>query len=305
MQVEGHPLQPRAVPALQPRRPLQADVAEGSYVVAPDDDPGRRLAHAPNLPVRAGRGTRAGGGEIGSGHGGSGRRLPVALRAGHHGRVLRRPAAAGRERARHDRARRRRGRRADRALPRRRPAEGAPGAAPRVARHGVVDLPASLLAPGPRAPGGGDRAHGGAPAGTAPRPPVLHQDLCCLGWGSDPAPRAALGIETGCRRPEPGPPEPAAPALDARALAAPAGVEEATWWWSARAPAARRRRGCCAEAGLSVIVVLEGGPTTMPRPTPPIRSRRCRALPRRRADALRGPPGHPDCRWGAAWAAPR
>jgi hypothetical protein len=38
MQIERLPLDPRAEPALQPRRPLQGDVAEGSYVVAPDDD---------------------------------------------------------------------------------------------------------------------------------------------------------------------------------------------------------------------------------------------------------------------------
>ena len=31
---------PRAELALKPRRPLQTDVAEGSYVVAPNDDPG-------------------------------------------------------------------------------------------------------------------------------------------------------------------------------------------------------------------------------------------------------------------------
>src|SRR5689334_7041562 len=32
----------------------------------------------------------------------------------------------------------------------------------------------------------------------------LIKTFCCLGWGSDPAPRAALGIESGCRRPDPG-----------------------------------------------------------------------------------------------------
>ena len=36
VQVEGSPLDPRAEPALQPRRPLEADVAERSDVVAPD-----------------------------------------------------------------------------------------------------------------------------------------------------------------------------------------------------------------------------------------------------------------------------
>ncbi len=39
MEDEGPPLDLRAEPALQPRRPLEADVAEGSYVVAPDGDP--------------------------------------------------------------------------------------------------------------------------------------------------------------------------------------------------------------------------------------------------------------------------
>jgi hypothetical protein len=40
MEVERPPLDPGAEPALEPRRPFQADVAEGSYVVAPDDDLG-------------------------------------------------------------------------------------------------------------------------------------------------------------------------------------------------------------------------------------------------------------------------
>jgi hypothetical protein len=38
MQVERPPLDPRAEPALEPRRPLEGDVAERSYVIAPDDD---------------------------------------------------------------------------------------------------------------------------------------------------------------------------------------------------------------------------------------------------------------------------
>jgi pimeloyl-ACP methyl ester carboxylesterase/class 3 adenylate cyclase len=38
MQVEGSPLDLRAEPTLEPRRPFEADVAEGSYVVAPDRD---------------------------------------------------------------------------------------------------------------------------------------------------------------------------------------------------------------------------------------------------------------------------
>jgi hypothetical protein len=38
MEVEGSPLDLGAEPVLEPRRPLQADVAERSYVVAPDDD---------------------------------------------------------------------------------------------------------------------------------------------------------------------------------------------------------------------------------------------------------------------------
>ena len=40
MQVERPPLDLGAVPALQPRRAFEPDVAEGSYVVAPDDDAG-------------------------------------------------------------------------------------------------------------------------------------------------------------------------------------------------------------------------------------------------------------------------
>ncbi len=38
MQVEGEPLQLGAVPALQPRRPFEGDVAERSYVVGPHDE---------------------------------------------------------------------------------------------------------------------------------------------------------------------------------------------------------------------------------------------------------------------------
>jgi hypothetical protein len=38
MQVKRPPLDPRAEPALEPRRPLEADVAKRSYVVAPDGD---------------------------------------------------------------------------------------------------------------------------------------------------------------------------------------------------------------------------------------------------------------------------
>jgi hypothetical protein len=36
MQVERYPFNPSAEPALKPRRSLQSDVAEGSYVVRPD-----------------------------------------------------------------------------------------------------------------------------------------------------------------------------------------------------------------------------------------------------------------------------
>jgi len=36
MQVERNPFNPSAEPALQPRRSLKSDVAEGSYVVRPD-----------------------------------------------------------------------------------------------------------------------------------------------------------------------------------------------------------------------------------------------------------------------------
>jgi hypothetical protein len=43
MQVEREPLDLRAEPALQPLGPLEADVAERSYVVAPDGD--ARLGH--------------------------------------------------------------------------------------------------------------------------------------------------------------------------------------------------------------------------------------------------------------------
>jgi hypothetical protein len=43
MQVERQPLDAGAEPALEPVGPLQADVAERSYVVAPDGDP--RLFH--------------------------------------------------------------------------------------------------------------------------------------------------------------------------------------------------------------------------------------------------------------------
>src|SRR3954447_15055019 len=44
VQVERAPFDLRAEPALEPRRPLEADVAERSYVVGPDGDP-RRLRH--------------------------------------------------------------------------------------------------------------------------------------------------------------------------------------------------------------------------------------------------------------------
>jgi hypothetical protein len=43
VQVERAPLDPRAVPALKPRRAFQPDVAERSYVVTPDDEPGAGL----------------------------------------------------------------------------------------------------------------------------------------------------------------------------------------------------------------------------------------------------------------------
>jgi hypothetical protein len=38
MQVERPPLDLRAEPALKPRRPLEADVTERSYVIAPDEE---------------------------------------------------------------------------------------------------------------------------------------------------------------------------------------------------------------------------------------------------------------------------
>jgi hypothetical protein len=44
MQIKWPPLDLRAEPALEPRRPLKADVAEGSYVVAPHDDAGRSVS---------------------------------------------------------------------------------------------------------------------------------------------------------------------------------------------------------------------------------------------------------------------
>ncbi len=43
MQVERKPNDRGAVPALEPRRPLQGDIAERSYVVGPDED--RRPRH--------------------------------------------------------------------------------------------------------------------------------------------------------------------------------------------------------------------------------------------------------------------
>jgi hypothetical protein len=44
VQIEWPPFDTRAKLALEPRRPLQADVAEGSYVVAPDGDLRRAVA---------------------------------------------------------------------------------------------------------------------------------------------------------------------------------------------------------------------------------------------------------------------
>src|SRR6185503_7189601 len=49
VQVEGPPVDAGAVPALQPRGPLEADVAERSYVVAPDAED--RFAHAHQCTV--------------------------------------------------------------------------------------------------------------------------------------------------------------------------------------------------------------------------------------------------------------
>ena len=43
MQVKRTPLDLRAEPALEPRRPFKADVAERSYVVAPHVDPGNAV----------------------------------------------------------------------------------------------------------------------------------------------------------------------------------------------------------------------------------------------------------------------
>ena len=40
VQIERQPLDLSAVPALEPRRALSRDVAEGSYVVGPDSDQG-------------------------------------------------------------------------------------------------------------------------------------------------------------------------------------------------------------------------------------------------------------------------
>jgi hypothetical protein len=54
MQVERQPLDLSAVPALEPRRALSRDVAEGSYVVGPDPDQGRHTSGLyPIVPVRA------------------------------------------------------------------------------------------------------------------------------------------------------------------------------------------------------------------------------------------------------------
>ena len=50
MEVEGQPLDLRAEPARQPFGPLEADVAERSYVVAPDRD--RGLLHGDSVPGR-------------------------------------------------------------------------------------------------------------------------------------------------------------------------------------------------------------------------------------------------------------
>jgi hypothetical protein len=43
MQIKWSPFDSRAEPALKPRDPLEADVAERSYVVAPDRDHGRAI----------------------------------------------------------------------------------------------------------------------------------------------------------------------------------------------------------------------------------------------------------------------
>src|SRR3954469_12232050 len=61
VQVEWAPFDPRAEPALEPRGPIEADVAEGSYVVGPHGDP-RRLRHRGPAYASASRSprTRAG-----------------------------------------------------------------------------------------------------------------------------------------------------------------------------------------------------------------------------------------------------
>jgi hypothetical protein len=56
VQVEGEPLDLGAVPARQPRRPLEGDIAERSDVVGPDGDL-RSFGHAGGLPHQAASGT--------------------------------------------------------------------------------------------------------------------------------------------------------------------------------------------------------------------------------------------------------